>query len=220
MCNANYQDVQPLVKSMWRLVLFLSLVITIALLFLISKLWRTKFSLVEDNDAKGESNTLNTKVSAKTKAELLFPILENEPVKVNMNGYVVEEILHYSGKFAINYTLVRTSTALEDGPPKLVMKKYLGSHQNLFFATEKSVYELLDQSSACFQSFLKFYGGYEQIPINGVMHYQLLSLEHVPGTLDQVMQSQTINWTQLTQMLLDLSRGLGNNFAKCQLSFA
>ena len=99
-----------------------------------------------------------------------------------------------------------TSRQDDKGPQKLVMKKYLGPHEKLFFATEKQVYELLESVQCA--SFLDFYGGYDEIPINAVLHRHLLSLEYVPGTLDQVMQSTIVNWSRLTQMLLDLSRGL------------
>ena len=47
--------------------------------------------------------TLNKDVLVSTNQEkLLFPLLPSNTV--NMNGYVIEEILH-SGRFATNYTL-------------------------------------------------------------------------------------------------------------------
>ena len=212
MCNANYSDNFHLVKSInstWSLVLLACLVTFIALLFLISKFW-TK-SRIRTNS---KTSTLNKDVVSTTQEKLLFPMPEetcsttqsSSNTVVNMNGYVIEEILH-SGRFAMNYTLIQgTSQDEKPGPQKLVMKKYLGPHEKLLFTTEKLVYELLDDVRCA--SFLEFYGGYEEIPINGVIHRHLLSLEYVPGTLNQVMQSKTVNWSRLTQMLLDLSRGL------------
>ena len=98
MCNANYNvHLVKSTNSTWSLVLLACLVTLIALLFLISKFWT--MSTVKNNS----KTTLNKDVLVSTNQEkLLFPLLPSNTV--NMNGYVIEEILH-SGRFATNYTL-------------------------------------------------------------------------------------------------------------------
>ena len=154
---------------------------------------------------------LNKDVIAKVVAidnemKLLSPVEEKpDQFSIHLNEYTIEEILQ-SGEFATNYTLLRRHSLETSGPQKIGLKKF-GPSQIALFTIEKQVYELLKGIQS--PSFLHYYGGHEEVDINGDIHHHLLSLEFVPlGTLDSFLKSQTISWTNLTRMLVNISQGL------------
>ena len=144
------------------------------------------------------------KVVAADHEQKLLSLGDENPFSIHLHEYTIEEILK-SGEFATNYTLLRKESQ-DTGPQKIVLKKF-GPSKIALFKTEKRVYELLKGIQR--PLFLQYYGGHEEVDIGGEVHHHLLSLEYVPlGTLESFLKSQTISWTNLTQMLVSISQGL------------
>ena len=122
---------------------------------------------------------------------------DSRKTKINLEDLDRFEILDtiHQGQFSTIYKVAREKTCY------MVWKQYKDKQK---FSNERDVYEKL--VSADYSVFLQFFGSHGADDL-----HRIICLEYAPqGSLASHLKTNTLSWSQLCAMLIDISTGNGN----------
>lgn len=132
-----------------------------------------------------------------------------EPPLLNLNNFLFDGVLSEETIATVVHHLKRRRQSGGDfhGPAEVAGKKFKSS-QIQRFQKETKVYQLLNELDYA-SFFLHWYGSYEDETGGDLDKDLLICLELAPlGPLSLFLTANTLDWLQLSHMLLDISRGI------------